>query len=207
MKHESEISFTDSAKLEGSLNLLAARNEEAFKMLYTTFRTRLFRYAATFGLSGHDAESVAIDTLLDFCAQAKKFARLGDEYKASGVEPYLFRIARNKAVSQFRKKYAYSERVQEDPDGELTNLMPDPMSVVLAMEVEQDKEGVKHCLDRLNLEQRDAVVLVYWKGFSLSEVATTQGSELGTVKSRIFNAKVKLKKCFETWINGGRYER
>lgn len=203
-----DISFTDPGKLQKSLNLLITGRDEAFNMLYITFRDRLYKYARGSGLTDHDAEVVADDTLLDFCGKASQFISSENDDKTGEVRRYLFGMASNKVNSLLRKVYSYNAREVADPDDEfIHSYADDQMSVVELMEFDQDKEAVAHCIGRLNIEQRDAILQVYWMELSLDEIAKVQSKPVGTVKSRLFNARKLLKNCIETWINGGRYGR
>src|SRR4051794_40351806 len=52
---------------------------------------------------------------------------------------------------------------------------------------------VRRALMRLPDEQRDAIVLTYWGGLTAEQIATSSGTPLGTVKSRIRLGVLKLR--------------
>jgi RNA polymerase sigma-70 factor (ECF subfamily) len=61
-----------------------------------------------------------------------------------------------------------------------------------AVEFEQ-KDWVKKGLDRLPLEQRLILELAYGLGHSVEEIAAITCSPIGTVKTRMFHAREKLR--------------
>jgi RNA polymerase sigma-70 factor (ECF subfamily) len=52
---------------------------------------------------------------------------------------------------------------------------------------------VRRALMRLPDVQREAIVLSYWGGFTAEQIATSSGTPLGTVKSRIRLGVIKLR--------------
>ena len=50
-------------------------------------------------------------------------------------------------------------------------------------------EEMREMVQQLPPQIRETVVLKYFSGMSIEEIATTLGIPLGTVKSRLFNAK------------------
>lgn len=208
MKHESQISFTDPSKLQESLNLLVAGSDKAFNMLYKTYRRRLYSFAAHRGLSDHDAQVIADDTLLAFCDKATNFVNADGADTVSEVRSYLFGMASKKINSIWRTKYRIADIEKDDREEEIAGAFADEsMDIALSMEFKQDQEALMHCLDRLSWKKRSALVLYYWNEFTYEDLRKEQEEEesVGTVKSRLSAAKAALKACFENWINGGRY--
>jgi DNA-directed RNA polymerase specialized sigma24 family protein len=54
---------------------------------------------------------------------------------------------------------------------------------------------LKDCLQKLEPERRDAIVLAYSRGLSHGELAGKLGIPLGTIKSWIRRSMVALKEC------------
>jgi RNA polymerase sigma-70 factor (ECF subfamily) len=71
----------------------------------------------------------------------------------------------------------------EDPHG-------DPMS---AMVTNETGRIVRTALAELPVEQRQALELAYFRGLSQSEIAEETGQPLGTIKTRVRLAMVKLR--------------
>jgi RNA polymerase sigma-70 factor (ECF subfamily) len=55
------------------------------------------------------------------------------------------------------------------------------------------RERVQHALKQLPDQQREALELAYYGGFTQSELAERLGQPLGTIKSRMFNGLAQLR--------------
>ena len=64
----------------------------------------------------------------------------------------------------------------------------------------QRHEGVRHCMGKLSSEHRECVHLVFYEGLPLADVASLQGCPEGTVKTRLFHARHKLKNCLQLML-------
>ena len=56
----------------------------------------------------------------------------------------------------------------------------------------------RNAIDSLNEKMKTTVVLFYFNEMSIKEIAKITGSFEGTVKTRLFNARKKLKRFLET---------
>jgi RNA polymerase sigma-70 factor (ECF subfamily) len=83
---------------------------------------------------------------------------------------------------------------------EPTETMPpgrEPQSTVLPDALVEAKERVRlvrEALGRLTPEFRDTLVMKEYDGLSCEEIASVLGVAVGTVKSRLFRAKLELKR-------------
>ena len=62
------------------------------------------------------------------------------------------------------------------------------------------QEGVRHCMSKLSAEHRECMHLVFYEGYSLGEIAEVQGCPEGTVKTRLFHARQRLRNCLRLWL-------
>jgi RNA polymerase sigma-70 factor, ECF subfamily len=123
------------------------------------------------------------------------------------ASPYtwLFRIAANLAISRLRK--AHRKRVfslddtgpvRSSADGQASTLVerlqstqtPDPAQVIENRERDQQ---VLAALGRLDAEYRAVLVMRDIEGFEYQEMAEVLGLPLGTLKSRLFRARLALR--------------
>jgi RNA polymerase sigma-70 factor (ECF subfamily) len=102
----------------------------------------------------------------------------------TNLRAWLFTILRNEFYSQMRRK----GREMPDPDG--------VFAANLATHPEQygklDMADFKQALDQLPDDQREAIVLIGASGFSYEEAAEIADVAVGTIKSRVNRARVKL---------------
>ncbi|MDF1609937.1 sigma-70 family RNA polymerase sigma factor [Hoeflea sp. YIM 152468] len=102
----------------------------------------------------------------------------------TSMRAWLFTILRNEFYSQMRRK----GRELPDPDGVFAgNLATHPEQYG-----KLDMGDFKTALDSLPDDQREAIVLIGASGFSYEEAAEIAGVAVGTIKSRVNRARVKL---------------
>jgi RNA polymerase sigma-70 factor (ECF subfamily) len=109
--------------------------------------------------------------------------------------PWLFRIAHNAAQSHVRDARRQETSLQERGS-------PDNSPAIGVGEVRQWERGelkilVERALAELPLEQREAIILKFYQGFKLAEIAEIQGCPLSTVKTRVYSGFDSLKKFIE----------
>ena len=100
-------------------------------------------------------------------------------------KPWLYRIATNLARDYFKSaamRQCWREGDQEEALLSLDDSAPGPEERALA--AEQGSE-VRAALAQLSEEYRVVLVLRFYQGFSLQEIAETLHIPLGTVKSRL----------------------
>jgi RNA polymerase sigma-70 factor (ECF subfamily) len=96
-------------------------------------------------------------------------------------------IARFKALSALRKRA--DSALDEEEMAEAPDEADDPSVTLL----KRDKGALlRRCLERLSLEHREILDLVYYHEMSIQEVAQVVGIPEGTVKTRMFHARKRL---------------
>src|SRR5215212_5241297 len=124
------------------------------------------------------ADDLVQDTLLRALSNIDRFER------GTNLNAWLFTILRNLFHSEYRKR----RREVEDPDGSYAGrlkIQPEQGSRL-------DFEDFRAALNRLPHDQREAVLLVGASGFSYEEAANICGCAVGTIKSRVNRARVRL---------------
>jgi RNA polymerase sigma-70 factor (ECF subfamily) len=149
---------------------------EAFNLLVSRWEKRVFNYLLRLTGRPEDAMDLSQEAFLKAYQNIRKLddpARFG---------PWLYRIAHNEAHSLFRRRRP--ETALEDVPAERTRAPGFSLDVALA---------VTAALDRLNPEQREAVVLKVYEGFKFEEMAEVRECPVSTVKSRLYTALDLLK--------------
>jgi RNA polymerase sigma-70 factor (ECF subfamily) len=150
----------------------------AFKreMLATLPSLRAFAMSLT---GRHDkADDLVQDTIMKAWAKQDGF-ELGTNMKA-----WLFTILRNEFYSQMRKR----GREVQDAEGFFSgNLAVHPSQYGSL-----DLQDFRKALEKLPDDQREAIVLVGASGFAYEEAAEICGCAVGTIKSRVNRARVRL---------------
>ena len=66
-----------------------------------------------------------------------------------------------------------------------------------------DGDSIRECLDQIPKEQREAIQLAYFDGYTQREISESTGIPLGTVKGRIRIGMAKLRSLLEELGLGG----
>ena len=104
----------------------------------------------------------------------------------SNMLAWLFTILRNTHYSRYRTKV----REVEDPDGSYAeNLQTHP-----EQHAHLEFQDMQAALQRLPMDQREALLLVAAEGMSYEDTAVVLGVAVGTVKSRVSRARAQLAK-------------
>ena len=162
---------------------------EAFNALVRRWERKVYSFLVY--LSGRPEEA------FDMCQEVflSGYRHLGQLKDPEKFPQWLFRIARNTARSHAR-------RVQE-AETSLNDLEPaGETSAVRVGEAGRWEQGemkilVEKALAELTLEQREAIVLKFYQGFKLEEIAEIQGCPVSTAKTRVYSGFERLRKLIE----------
>ncbi len=152
---------------------------KAMEMLVSRWQKRLWRYACRLTGSPEAAWDVTQESWLGI---VRGISRLSDPAR---FRPWAYRIVTNKAGDWLRRK-ARQSRIQAGYD---TNIQrehsgrpPDEMAT-----------DIEKILRQLPERSRTVLTLYYLEGFPLAEVARVLGTAPGTVKSRLYTARVEFR--------------
>lgn len=102
------------------------------------------------------------------------------------LEPYLYRVLRNACIDHMRKRNRREHRGEPD--------CAPPAAVDLSRaEREEIHAAIEQAVGTLEDGQREVIVLRYFEGLSLVDVARVTDSQVGAVAMKLARAKAKLK--------------
>jgi RNA polymerase sigma-70 factor (ECF subfamily) len=150
-----------------------------------TFRDSLLKeipnlraFAASVSGSIQLADDLVQDTLVKAWANSDKFQ------EGTSMRAWLFTILRNTYYSLYRKR----GREVQDSDG----VYAERLASHGAQEGHMDFVDFRKALAQLPEEQREVLIMVGASGLSYEEAADICGVAIGTIKSRVNRARVKL---------------
>ncbi|MBC8231099.1 sigma-70 family RNA polymerase sigma factor [bacterium] len=73
------------------------------------------------------------------------------------------------------------------------------------VELQEQRAVVKQALERLSPKHKAAIVLLYFEEYSCEEIAEILECSVGTVKSRLYHARIKLKKLLSPYFFEGEW--
>ena len=175
----------DSRKMSNLLVRVGqARDRQAFRALFDHFAPRIRSFLLQRRVPKAQAEDITQDVMLSVWRRAASY----DPAKA-GASTWIYTIARNQHIDQFRKAKRAEQMDETDP-----SLQPEPAPAADDLcEMSESAQSVGSALETLSPDQRQVIDMAFTEGLSHSEIADRLDLPLGTVKSRIRLAMGKLK--------------
>jgi RNA polymerase sigma-70 factor (ECF subfamily) len=170
---------------ESELLARAGRGDaDALEALYRRHGPRAMGVALRVLRERSDAEEVLQETFVEVWRRAREYSP-----SRGTVEAWLLTITRTRAIDRLRSRAARGRMVEarSAEPADSGPKLPDALSAAA-----QDAARVQVALATLPAEQRLALELAYWEGLSQTEIAERTGQPLGTVKTRVRLALLKL---------------
>ncbi len=168
------------------LRRVASGDQNALAELYDRFGRTLFGYLLTLAPDRRLAEEILQDTLVAVWRGAGSYAG------RSSVKTWLFGVCRRQAHNTLRRR-----DMMLGAEGHLDVLQTtDPGSeeaLLAGVRLQELADG----LERLSTVHREVLVLFFFHGLSYEETAEVAGVPVGTVKSRLNNAKSALRSLLQ----------
>jgi len=194
------VNSQDRCSDEDLLRRLRRGEKDAFAFLVQRYERELFGYLCRYLGDRNLAEDVFQNTFLQL------FLKSGQYEPGRPVRPWLYTIATNQAIDALRRSGRHQAVSLDEPrdapgDGEAQNLLemlenrePGPLDQAQAQE---RRERVRSAVDQLPEFLRQVLILAYYQGLKYREVAEVLGIPVGTVKSRLHAALVRLQEIWD----------
>lgn len=164
---------------------------EAFNQLVITHQEKIFNLALRILGDKDSAEDITQNT---FLAAFRNLAR----FRNGSFRSWLYRIATNACYDELRHAKRYP--VLSTEAGYLAEEKFTPLDEMPGFNILPEKEYdrhereqvVQHALDRLETDQKSVVVLIDLQDFDYQEAAQILEVPIGTVKSRLARARLRL---------------
>ena len=177
--HRSADSDSELAE-RALLQRVSAGDRDAFRDLYIRYHRRLVRFLARLTHGRNDAEDIINDTLWIV------WQRAGEFRGASRVSTWIMGIAYRRALKMFRRAATHQRAMTlEIADGETA--VSDEIQAI------EERQYLERALAQLPLEQRLVLEFSYYLDHSCEEIGEIMECPVNTVKTRMFNARRKLR--------------
>jgi RNA polymerase sigma-70 factor (ECF subfamily) len=163
-------------------------DREAFGALFTRYAPRVKSYLMRLGAAAAAAEDIAQDAMLSVWRRAGSY----DPAKAK-PSTWVFVIARNAWIDRLRREKVELAYSTENPATDVSDAEAPDAAVARA----DDEARIGEALAALPEEQRQVVRLSFFEDRPHSEIAERLSLPLGTVKSRLRLALIKLRAHWE----------
>jgi RNA polymerase sigma-70 factor (ECF subfamily) len=169
---------------------------DAFNRLVLAYQDSVFNTALRILGDEDQAADAAQEAFLS------AFRAIG-AYRGGSFRAWLLRTVTNACYDELRRKQRRPttplEPETEDGDEmETPRWLADPsMSPEQQAEADELEHAIQHCLNALPADFRTVVVLADVQGLDYNEVAVAASVPLGTIKSRLARARLRLRECLQ----------
>ncbi|WP_431277989.1 sigma-70 family RNA polymerase sigma factor [Leifsonia poae] len=176
---------TAAVDLDALLAQTATGDQAAFSVLYDHTAARVLGLIRRVMIDPAQSEEVTQEVFLEIWQSAARF----DPNKGRALT-WIMTMAHRRAIDRIRSAQASRNR---DTAVGIRDLPTAYDQVAETVEVRVESERVEEAMSKLSDAQREAVTLAYFGGYSQSEVAERLGIPLGTAKTRLRDAMIRLR--------------
>ncbi|WP_044949032.1 sigma-70 family RNA polymerase sigma factor [Chthonomonas calidirosea] len=179
-----------------------ANDRAAFNEIVLRYKDKVYNYIYRMVRHATDAEDLTQETFV------RAYLSLHSFQSRASLNTWLFRIATNLCIDHCRRAKRTqglvtslspdNEEEEEGPQRDVPDATFDPQRLLLNKEL---GEKLEKALQELPEKLRMVVLLYDVEGLSYEEIAAIAGCPLGTIKSRLFNARAALRRKLEPYLN------
>jgi RNA polymerase sigma-70 factor (ECF subfamily) len=190
--------MTEQIKVQPGERKLVARakkgDKEAFGELVNLYRKPAYYLAYRF-VKDHDAaDELAQDSFV------KAYQAFGTFIEGKSFKSWIFAIVANLSINYLKRQKRQSslEDTFTDDILEDTRVTSNPHNQVVASDLQK---RIGHAVHRLPEDFKAVFILRTYEGMSYEEIAAALKIEVGTVMSRLFRARARLKEELKDYLN------
>jgi RNA polymerase sigma-70 factor (ECF subfamily) len=179
----SQPAGSDSALMRA----FASRDERAADTLYGRFASRIYGLGIVMLGSDAAAQDLVQDTFV-------KLWRNADRYDTSRgkLETWVLLVARSLAIDSLRRRVLEARSLEATGKPREDDPAAGPEELAATGDL---ADRARRAMRRLSPEQRAALELAYFGGRTSAEVAEMEGIPVGTAKTRIRSALLRLREA------------
>ena len=181
----------DSFDYKSEIEKAKKNDQKAFNQLFDFFWDPLFNFLLKRTNNKNKAEEIAIESF------AKAFDNL-DSYNFNyDFKNWLFSIAKNHHIDQYRKKNyldKFTSNIDDPIHSDLVSLNNNPEDELINT---QKIENILSHIKKLKQDYRILIKLRYFEGMNLKEIQKKINTPINTIKVKLFRAKKILIQSIE----------
>ncbi len=176
-------------RLVQALHRVARGDRAALREVYGATSSKLFGLCLRILSDRQEAEDVLQEAYLTVWRKAGSF----DAARASPIT-WLVTLTRNRALDRLRAR----RPVASEPIDVASEVADDAAPADILMENDEEAARLAGCMRELGPDESALIRGAFFQGSTYSELATRTSEPLGTIKSRIRRALLKLRACLST---------
>ena len=128
-----------------------------------------------------------------------------NSFRGGSFRAWLLRTVTNACYDELRRRkrrpsVPLEPLTDDDEEVETPHWLADTsMSPEQKAEAVELEHAIQHCLDNLPADFRTVVVLADLQGLDYAEISTAAHVPLGTIKSRLARARLRLRECLQSF--------
>ncbi|MDD2806966.1 MAG: sigma-70 family RNA polymerase sigma factor [Patescibacteria group bacterium] len=180
-------------KSDNELVALTLQNQDHFLHLMRRYERRLLSYIMRIsGLSFDEAQDVLQDVFI------KAYQNLNSFNQELKFSSWIYRIAHNQTISQFRKNKARPQSIGLEVNDQVLNNLSDGFDVNIHVDRHFLKAHVSDVLASLDEKYREILVLRFFEEKDYKEISDILKKPMGTVAALLNRAKTKFRQQLES---------
>lgn len=127
-----------------------------------------------------------------------------DSFNGGAFKPWIIRITINACYDELRRMRRHPEQdlmpqsQEDDEENEDVPWLIDPSAgPAEQVEVMDQREAITDCFNKLTTEYRTVFMLIDIQGEDYQAAADILGKPLGTIKSRLLRARLRMRDCLK----------
>ena len=188
-KMETDESKLIKGAIQGNLN--------AFNQLVMIYQTAVYNTALRIVYDEDRANDLAQTAFISAWQHM-------DSFKGDSFKPWILRITNNACYDELRRQRRHPSvplepvSTEDDEENEDVHWLMDPSpQPTQTTETNEMIQAVENCLNRLPFDYRSVLLLIDVQELDYQEASEVLDKPLGTVKSRLFRARQKMRDCLK----------
>lgn len=173
---------------------------EAFNEIVERYKDGVYNYIWRMISNRDDVDDLAQEVFVRAFGSIKRFRQ------ESNLRTWLYRIASNICIDKYRRSAPEKalrvpfERETDDDSWEPIELPDSSLDPSRIFDQKELRVEIDEALLKLPEKLRSVIVLYDLESLSYEEIAETLGCPLGTVKSRLFKARMQLRALLRAYV-------
>ncbi|MDP3244794.1 MAG: RNA polymerase sigma factor [bacterium] len=175
----------------------AKTDKNAFLELYREYYPKLYAFLLVQTRNKELAEDIVQETFTKAIVALKNF-----QYKGRSFGAWLFRIAQNEMISQWRKERKVTQQSPEEMEAVApVGFSPEEQFInqEMSLETKQQVKNLSKALDELSKEESQLIIMKYVSDLSYKDIAVFLKKRPTTLAVELHRALKKLKDILEKY--------
>lgn len=178
----------ETQEINDIIRNIKAGNTEAWNMLIERYSKKVYNLALNFAGNRDDASDITQDIFIKVYNNIDKFQEDGS------FNAWILKLSKNYCIDYWRKSKNYRQKLELDESLYVESVHDEVYSPEDTLIKKNDVNFLRKKLQELSPDLRSLIIMRDIEDFSYQEISENLGIPLGTTKSRINRARLKLAK-------------